>query len=167
MDLVVVGPLVLLVLALVIAARSVVVVPQGGAHVVERLGRYQRTMGAGVHVLMPFVDRIVKRYSTSEQDLTLGPLPCVSRDNLTCTVDGTVRIAVENASQATYAVADVMDACTQLAHTVLREEIGLLSMDDARESARQLAARVVGRVGLAAAQWGLRVTGCDVSVRRG
>ena len=167
MDLVVVGPLVLLVLVLVLIARAVVVVPPDGAHVVERLGRYHRTMGGGVHVMAPFLDRIVKRYSTSERDLTIGPLPCVTRDNRACTVDGTMRVAVVDASKATYAVADAMDACTQGARAVLREEIGLLSMDDARESSRQLAARVVGRVGLAAAQWGLRVTGCDVSVRRG
>ena len=121
--------LVLAVLVLIIVAKTAVVVPQQNAYVIERLGRYSGTLGAGFHVLLPFVDVIRYRHSLKEAAYDIPAQVCITRDNVQVGVDGILYLKVLNAERASYGIADYLFAITQLAQTTLRSEIGKIDLD--------------------------------------
>ena len=126
------GLVVLLILAivvLIVIAKTAVVVPQQNAYVVERLGRYSGTLGAGFHVLLPFVDVIRYRLSLKEGAYDIPAQVCITRDNVQVGVDGVLYLKVLNAERASYGIADYLFAITQLAQTTLRSEIGKIDLD--------------------------------------
>src|SRR5262245_64151736 len=121
--------LVLAVLAAIVVARTAVVVPQQWAYVVERLGRYRGTLGAGFHVLVPFIDVVRYRHSLKETAIDILEQICITRDNVQVHVDGVLYLQVLNAQFAPYGVSDYLFAITQLAHTALRSEMGKIDLD--------------------------------------
>src|SRR4030095_9380933 len=116
-------------LGIVIAAKTVVVVPQQSAYVVERLGRFQSVLQAGLHVLVPFVDVVRYRHSLKEVAIDIAAQVCITRDNVQVGVDGILYLKVLNAERASYGIAYYIFAITQLAQTNLRSEIGKIDLD--------------------------------------
>jgi regulator of protease activity HflC (stomatin/prohibitin superfamily) len=154
------GLIVLLILALVVLiviAKTAVVVPQQNAYVVERLGRYAGTLGAGFHVLLPFVDVIRYRHSLKEAAYDIPAQVCITRDNVQVGVDGVLYLKVLNAERASYGISDYLFAITQLAQTTLRSEIGKIDLDKTFEERTNINLSVVTELDKASEPWGVKV----------
>jgi regulator of protease activity HflC (stomatin/prohibitin superfamily) len=154
------GLIVLLILAivvLIIIAKTAVVVPQQNAYVVERLGRYSGTLGAGFHILLPFVDVIRYRHSLKEAAYDIPAQVCITRDNVQVGVDGVLYLKVLNAERASYGIADYLFAITQLAQTTLRSEIGKIDLDKTFEERTNINLSVVTELDKASEPWGVKV----------
>jgi regulator of protease activity HflC (stomatin/prohibitin superfamily) len=154
------GLIVLLILAivvLIVIAKTAVVVPQQNAFVVERLGRYSGTLGAGFHVLLPFVDSIRYRHSLKETAYDIPAQVCITRDNVQVGVDGVLYLKVLNAERASYGIADYLFAISQLAQTTLRSEIGKIDLDKTFEERTNINLSVVTELDKASEPWGVKV----------
>src|SRR5574341_635327 len=148
---------VLSVLVIIIVAKTAVVVPQQNAYVVERLGKYSSTLGAGFHILVPFVDVIRYRHSLKEMALDIPEQVCITRDNVQVSVDGVLYQKVLNPERASYGVADYHFAITQLAQTTLRSEIGKIELDRTFEERTNINVAVVNELDKASEPWGVKV----------
>jgi len=154
------GLIVLLIFAivvLIVIAKTAVVVPQQNAYVVERLGRYSGTLGAGFHVLLPFVDVIRYRHSLKETAYDIPAQVCITRDNVQVGVDGVLYLKVLNAERASYGIADYLFAISQLAQTTLRSEIGKIDLDKTFEERTNINLSVVTELDKASEPWGVKV----------
>ena len=154
------GVIVFVVLALVvvfIVAKTAVVVPQQNAYVVERLGRYHGTLGAGFHILLPFVDVIRYRHSLKEQAYDIPEQVCITRDNVQVGVDGVLYLKVLNPERASYGITDYLFAISQLAQTTLRSEIGKIDLDKTFEERTNINIAVVSELDKASEPWGVKV----------
>jgi regulator of protease activity HflC (stomatin/prohibitin superfamily) len=154
------GLIVLLVLAvvvLIVIAKTAVVVPQQNAYVVERLGRFSGTLGAGFHVLLPFVDVIRYRLSLKESAFDIPAQVCITRDNVQVGVDGVLYLKVLNAERASYGISDFLFAISQLAQTTLRSEIGKIDLDRTFEERTNINMSVVAELDKASEPWGVKV----------
>ena len=149
--------LILAIVVLIVIAKTAVVVPQQNAYVVERLGRYSGTLGAGFHVLLPFVDVIRYRHSLKEGAYDIPAQVCITRDNVQVGVDGVLYLKVLNAERASYGIADYLFAITQLAQTTLRSEIGKIDLDKTFEERMNINAQVVQELDKASEPWGVKV----------
>ena len=147
----------LAVIVLIVIAKTAVVVPQQNAYVVERLGRYSGTLGAGFHVLLPFVDVIRYRHSLKEAAYDIPAQVCITRDNVQVGVDGILYLKVLNAERASYGIADYLFAITQLAQTTLRSEIGKIDLDRTFEERTNINMAVVTELDKASEPWGVKV----------
>jgi len=147
----------LAILVLIIIAKTAVVVPQQNAYVVERLGRYSGTLGAGFHVLMPFLDVIRYRHSLKEAAYDIPAQVCITRDNVQVGVDGILYLKVLNAERASYGISDYLFAITQLAQTTLRSEIGKIDLDKTFEERTNINMSVVTELDKASESWGVKV----------
>jgi regulator of protease activity HflC (stomatin/prohibitin superfamily) len=144
-------------LVLIVIAKTAVVVPQQNAYVVERLGRYSGTLGAGFHVLMPFLDVIRYRHSLKEAAFDIPAQVCITRDNVQVGVDGILYLKVLNAERASYGIADYLFAISQLAQTTLRSEIGKIDLDRTFEERTNINMAVVTELDKASEPWGVKV----------
>ena len=155
------GPLVvvivLAVLVVIIIARTAVVVPQQSAFVVERLGRFHATLGAGFHILIPFIDVIRYRHSLKETAIDIPAQVCITRDNVQVQVDGVLYLKVLDAERASYGVADYLFAIIQLAQTTLRSEVGKIDLDRTFEERAHINVQVVNELDKASEPWGVKV----------
>ena len=149
--------LILAVLVLIIIAKTAVVVPQQNAYVVERLGRYSGTLGAGFHVLWPFLDVIRYRHSLKEAAFDIPAQVCITRDNVQVGVDGVLYLKVLNAERASYGISDYLFAISQLAQTTLRSEIGKIDLDKTFEERTNINLSVVTELDKASEPWGVKV----------
>jgi regulator of protease activity HflC (stomatin/prohibitin superfamily) len=149
--------IVLVFLAIVVLAKTVVVVPQQSAYVVERLGRFQSVLQAGLHVLVPFVDVVRYRHSLKEVAIDIAAQVCITRDNVQVGVDGILYLKVLNAERASYGIADYIFAITQLAQTNLRSEIGKIDLDKTFEERVHINMQVVQELDKASEAWGVKV----------
>jgi regulator of protease activity HflC (stomatin/prohibitin superfamily) len=157
---------VVVVVAALVVSRSVVIVPAGQAVVVERLGRYRRTLRQGLHVIAPVIDAVRARHALDDAELALSAVPAITLDNHAVAVDGALRVAVADPEKATYAVADYREACAQSAGTALRDAIAARPIADARAAHDGLGREVADAAGRTAAAWGVRVTGCEIRAIR-
>jgi len=137
--------------------RSAVVVPQQQAYVVERLGKYHSTLGAGFHLLLPFVDAIRYRHSLKETAVDIPEQICITRDNVQVGVDGVLYLKVMNAERASYGVAQYLFAIIQLAQTNLRSEVGKIELDRTFEERTHINTMVVSELDKASEPWGVKV----------
>src|SRR5580765_2314151 len=152
--------IVLIILAVVIFfvfMRTMIVVPQQSAYVVERLGRFHNVMQAGFHILLPFVDVIRYRLSLKEVAHDIPPQVCITRDNVQVGVDGILYLKVLNAERASYGIADYIFAISQLAQTTLRSEIGKIDLDKTFEERMNINQQVVTELDKASEPWGVKV----------
>src|SRR5215204_5330068 len=147
----------LAILVLIIVAKTAIVVPQQSAYIVERLGRYHGTLGAGFHVLLPFVDTIRYRHSLKEIAVDIPAQVCITRDNVQVGVDGVLYLKVLNPERASYGIADYMFAISQLAQTTLRSEIGKIDLDRTFEERTNINLSVVSELDKATESWGVKV----------
>lgn len=146
-----------LVLVVVFIGQSVRIVPQQNAWVVERLGKFDRTLGAGLNFLIPFVDRVAYRHSLKEIALDVPSQVCITRDNTQLQVDGILYFQVTDPMRASYGSANYIIAVTQLAQTTLRSVIGKLELDRTFEERDYINSSVVSALDEAALNWGVKV----------
>jgi regulator of protease activity HflC (stomatin/prohibitin superfamily) len=144
-------------LALIIIAKTAVVVPQQSAFVVETLGRYNRTIHAGFHLLKPFMDRIAYKHNLKEEAMDIPEQICITRDNVQVGVDGVLYLQVLEASKASYGITNYRFAIIQLAQTTLRSEIGKIELDRTFEERQTINSNVVAELDKASAPWGVKV----------
>jgi regulator of protease activity HflC (stomatin/prohibitin superfamily) len=148
---------VLAILVLVVIAKTAVVVPQQNAYVVERLGKYRDTLGAGFHVLVPFMDVVRYKHSLKETALDIPEQICITRDNVQVGVDGVLYLKVLNPERASYGVSDYLFAISQLAQTTLRSEVGRIDLDRTFEERATINTQVVTELDKASEPWGVKV----------
>jgi regulator of protease activity HflC (stomatin/prohibitin superfamily) len=156
-EFVVVAALAVVVLVVVIIAKTAIVVPQQSASVVENLGRYSRTLRAGFHILIPFVERIAYRHTLKEQAVDIPEQICITRDNVQVGVDGVLYMQVLDPERASYGIGDYVFAISQLAQTTLRSEIGKIDLDRTFEERAVINANVVSELDKASNPWGVKV----------
>ena len=149
--------LVIAAVAVVILAKTATVVPQQSAYVVENLGRYSRTLQAGFHILVPFIERIAYRHTLKEEAVDITEQVCITKDNVQVGVDGVLYLQVLDASKASYGISNYRFAISQLAQTTLRSEIGKIELDRTFEERAAINANVVAELDKASAPWGVKV----------
>jgi regulator of protease activity HflC (stomatin/prohibitin superfamily) len=151
-------PVVVLVgLVVVIIAKTATVVPQQSAYVVENLGKYSRTLQAGFHILVPFVDKVAYRHTLKEQAVDIPEQTCITKDNVQVGVDGVMYLKVLDARLASYGISDYVFAISQLAQTTLRSEMGKIDLDKTFEERALINASVVSEIDKASEPWGVKV----------
>jgi len=148
---------VLLVIAAIFIARSIKVVPQQNAWVVERLGKFHATLTPGLNLLVPFIDRLAYKHSLKEIPLDVPSQVCITKDNTQLTVDGILYFQVTDPMRASYGSSNYIVAITQLAQTTLRSVIGRMELDKTFEERDQINASVVLSLDEAALNWGVKV----------
>ena len=144
-------------LVLLVVSKTARVVPQQSAYVVERLGRYSRTLGAGFHILWPFLDSIQYKHSLKETAIDIPEQICITRDNVQVGVDGILYSKVLDPQRASYGISDYRFAITQLAQTALRSEIGKIELDRTFEERTNINSQVVNELDKATEPWGVKV----------
>ena len=149
--------LVLAVIAVVFIVRSLKIVPQQNAWVVERLGKYDRTLTPGLSFLVPFVDRVAYKHSLKEVPLDVPSQVCITKDNTQLQVDGILYFQVTDPMRASYGSSDYILAITQLAQTTLRSVIGKMELDKTFEERGLINAGIVNALDEAALNWGVKV----------
>lgn len=149
--------LLLLLVAFAILRSALRIVPQQQAWIVERLGRFHRSLAPGLNILVPFVDRVAYRFDLREMPTEVPPQVCISLDNTTMTVDGFLYLQITDAVKAAYGSSSPMVAAMQLAQTSMRSEIGKLHLDQALSSRQMLNTAVAAAVEEAAINWGIKV----------
>jgi len=149
--------LILTVIAVIFIARSLKIVPQQNAWVVERLGKYDRTLTPGLSFVVPFVDRVAYKHSLKEVPLDVPSQVCITRDNTQLQVDGILYFQVTDPMRASYGSSDYIIAITQLSQTTLRSVIGKMELDKTFEEREIINASVVNSLDEAALNWGVKV----------
>jgi regulator of protease activity HflC (stomatin/prohibitin superfamily) len=154
------GIIVLIVIAvfvLIVAARTVRIVPQAKAGVVERLGRYSRTLTPGLTIVVPFIDRVRPLIDLREQVVTFQPQPVITEDNLVVQIDTVLYFTITDAKSVTYEVANPLQAIEQLTVTTLRNVVGGLSLEDALTSRDNVNSQLRVVLDEATGKWGIRI----------
>jgi regulator of protease activity HflC (stomatin/prohibitin superfamily) len=142
---------------LVALFKTAIVVPQQSAFVVQRLGRYSKTLQAGFHILVPGFERIAYRHSLKEAALDIAEQICITKDNVQVGIDGVLYLQVLDPVRASYGIADYHFAISQLAQTTLRSEIGKIDLDRTFEERATINANVVTELDKASEPWGVKV----------
>ncbi|NLY58622.1 MAG: paraslipin [Gammaproteobacteria bacterium] len=155
--------LVFLVLVIVTVAKTAQIVPQRSAYVVERLGKYAKTLEAGFHLLIPFVDRIAYRHTMKEEAIDVDRQACVTKDNIQVVVNGVIYLQVIDPKDASYGITNYRYASTQLAQTTLRSVIGKISLDKTFEEREAINVQVVEALDEAARPWGIKVLRYEIA----
>src|ERR1700719_4243337 len=148
---------VLVILIIVAVVRSVRIVPQATAGIVERFGRYHRTLQAGLNIVTPFVDRLRPLIDLREQVVSFPPQPVITRDNLVVGIDTVIYFQVTDARAATYEVANYIQAVEQLTVTTLRNVVGGMELETALTSRDQINSELRRELDEATGRWGIRV----------
>jgi regulator of protease activity HflC (stomatin/prohibitin superfamily) len=144
-------------LVVIVLFRTVRIIPQARAGLVERLGRYHKTLDAGLALIIPFVDRLLPLVDLREQVVSFPPQPVITEDNLVVSIDTVVYYQVTDAKAATYEIANYITGIEQLTVTTLRNVIGGMSLEDTLTSRDQINAQLRGVLDEATGKWGIRV----------
>jgi regulator of protease activity HflC (stomatin/prohibitin superfamily) len=149
--------LVVAALVILVLWRTVRIVPQASAGIVERLGRYNRTLDAGLAIVIPFIDRLRPLIDLREQVVSFPPQPVITEDNLVVNIDSVIYFQVTDAKAATYEIADFIQAIEQLTVTTLRNVIGGMTLEDTLTSRDQINSQLRLVLDEATGKWGIRV----------
>jgi regulator of protease activity HflC (stomatin/prohibitin superfamily) len=149
-------------LALIAVMRSVRVVPQQRMYVVERLGKYQRTLTPGLNFLVPFVDAVRAKVDMREQVVSFPPQPVITSDNLVVSIDTVLYFRVTDPVKATYEIANFLQAIEQLTVTTLRNVIGSLDLERALTSREEINRHLSGVLDETTGRWGIKVTRVEI-----
>ena len=147
----------LAILTIILVKSSIKFVPQNMAYVVERFGKYNQTMEAGLNVLFPFIDKVAYYRSLKEQAVDVPSQAAITKDNISLVVDGVLYLKVLDPYKASYGVDDYVYAVTQLAQTTMRSEIGKIDLDKTFEERESLNINIVSAINEAAGPWGVQV----------
>ncbi len=151
-----------LLFALVVFFKTIRIVPQKQAFIVERLGKYSTTLEAGFHILVPFLDRISYKHTLKEQAVDVPPQQCITKDNIAVEVDGILYMQVVDPKRASYGIDHYKFASTQLAQTTMRSVMGKLDLDNTFEEREKINTVIVEAVDKASDPWGVKVTRYEV-----
>ena len=151
------------VIAVVALLKTARIVPQRQAHVVERLGKYHKTLEAGFHILIPFIDRVAYKHSLKEIAMDVPPQFCITKDNIAIEIDGLLYMQVLDPKLASYGIDNYYYAASQLAQTTLRSEIGKLELDRTFEERDSINAQVISALDKASEPWGLKITRYEIA----
>ncbi|HET8893377.1 MAG TPA: SPFH domain-containing protein [Gaiellaceae bacterium] len=149
--------LVVAVFVLAVVARTIRIIPQARAGVIERLGRYQRTLSPGLALVVPFVDRLRPLIDLREQVVSFPPQPVITEDNLVVNIDSVIYFQVTDAKAATYEIANYIQAIEQLTVTTLRNVIGGMALEKTLTSRDEINGQLRGVLDEATGKWGIRV----------
>lgn len=149
-------------LVIFVLLKTAVIVPQKSEYIVERLGKYNDSLGAGFHILIPFLDRVAYKYSLKEEVSDIPSQTCITKDNVTVEVDGLLYLQVMDSKLAAYGINDYRLAASQLAQTTLRSCIGKIDLDKTFEERETINSQVVDSIDLAAQAWGVKVLRYEV-----
>ncbi|MFT5591343.1 MAG: regulator of protease activity HflC (stomatin/prohibitin superfamily) [Bradyrhizobium sp.] len=149
--------LILFILAVVFVMKTINIVPQQHALVVERLGKYHTTLAPGLHIVIPFIDRVAYKHILKEIPLDVPPQVCITKDNTQLQVDGVLYFQVTDPKLASYGSSNYLVAITQLAQTTLRSVIGKMELDKTFEEREQINIAIVNAIDESAANWGVKV----------
>jgi regulator of protease activity HflC (stomatin/prohibitin superfamily) len=152
----------LIFLAFILLLKTARVVPQKTVFIVERLGKYSRTLEAGFHILVPFVDRIAHKHSLKEVAMDVPSQGCITKDNIQVEVDGILYYQIVDPVKASYGVNDYAFASVQLAQTTMRSEVGKIELDRTFEEREKINGEIVSAVDKAAIPWGMKVTRYEI-----
>ena len=144
-------------LVLIVIARTAIVVPQQSAYIVEYLGKDRKTISAGFHILVPFVEKVAYKHSLKERAFDIAEQVCITRDNVQVGVDGVLYLKVLDPQRASYGISDFNFAITQLSQTTLRSEIGKIDLDRTFEERATINQQVVQELDKASDPWGVKV----------
>jgi regulator of protease activity HflC (stomatin/prohibitin superfamily) len=153
---------VVVIFLLIVFARTIRIVPKARAGVVERLGKYHKTLSPGMTVLVPFVDRLKPLIDLREQVVTFTPQPVITEDNLVVQIDTVLYFTVNDPRSSTYEVANPLQAIEQITVTTLRNVIGSLSLESALTSRDHINAQLRGVLDEATNKWGIRVNRVEI-----
>ncbi len=150
--------LVIAIFVVVVIFRSIRIIPQATAGVVERLGRYHKTLSPGLNLLVPFIDRVRPLIDMREQVVSFPPQPVITEDNLVVSIDTVVYFQVTDARAATYEIANYLGAVEQLTTTTLRNVVGGLNLEEALTSRDEINTKLRVVLDEATGKWGIRVS---------
>ena len=148
--------------ALLVFFKTIRIVPQKMAFIVERLGKYSNTLEAGFHILAPFLDKVSYRHTLKEQAVDVPPQSCITKDNIAVEVDGILYMQVVDPKKASYGIDNYRFAATQLAQTTMRSVMGKLDLDKTFEERENINSVIVEAVDKASDPWGVKVTRYEV-----
>ncbi|AOZ72796.1 hypothetical protein BK816_05385 [Boudabousia tangfeifanii] len=150
-------PLLLIILVAILIKKSIVVVPQARAVVVERLGKFKAQWNAGLHFMWPVLDRVVAKIDLREQVVSFPPQPVITSDNVTVSIDSVVYYQVNEPARATYEIANFIQAIEQLTVTTLRNVIGSMDLEETLTSRDNINGQLRGVLDEATGNWGIRI----------
>ena len=148
---------------LIIIAKGVKIVPQSDLFVIERLGKFNKELHGGFHLIIPVVDKVRAILTSREQLVDINKQSVITKDNVNISIDGIVFCKVDDAMEATYNVVDFKDAIANLAMTTLRAEIGAMVLDDTLSNRETLNVKLQTELGTAATNWGIKVTRVEIA----
>ncbi|HDR04742.1 MAG TPA: paraslipin [Candidatus Marinimicrobia bacterium] len=146
----------------VVFPKSIKIVPQRNAFIVERFGMYQATLLAGFHFILPFIDKVSYKHTLKEQAIDVASQICITQDNISVEVDGILYLQVVDAQKSSYGIDDYQFAATQIAQTTMRSIIGKMELDKTFEERDQINGTIVEAVDKASDPWGVKVTRYEV-----
>jgi len=142
--------------------KCIRIVPQKSAFIVERFGKYHCTLEAGLHFLLPIVDKVSYKHTLKEQALDVPPQQCITRDNITVEVDGILYVMVLDPVRASYGISNYMFATVQIAQTTMRSVVGKLELDRTFEERERINGAIVDAVDKASEPWGIKVARYEI-----
>ncbi|GGC92664.1 SPFH domain-containing protein [Halopseudomonas salina] len=163
MDITTIISLAILALVVIALAKTARIVPQRSAFIVERLGKYAKTLEAGFHILVPFVDRVSYKHTLKEEAIDVPSQACVTKDNIQVVVNGVLYLQVVDAKLASYGINDYRYAAMQLAQTTLRSVVGKIELDKTFEERETINTQVVLALDEAAKPWGVKVLRYEIA----
>lgn len=154
--------LILVFFAIIVVLKTAIVVPQTAAYVIERLGKYSRTLTAGFHILVPFIERVAYKHTLKEQAIDVPEQTCITKDNISVDVDGLIYLKVVDPYKASYGISDYLFASVQLAQTNMRSEMGKMELDKTFEERDKINAEIVQNIDKASDPWGVKLTRYEI-----
>ncbi len=142
--------------------QTVRIVPEAHAWVIEELGKYKKTMGPGLHLVVPLLQKVAYRHSLKEQVIDVPPQVCITSDNVQVTVDGIIYLRVMDPFKASYGIENYRYGTTQLAQTTMRSEVGRIMLDDTFSERDTINNAIVKSVDIASDPWGIKVTRYEI-----
>ena len=149
-------------LAFIVFLKTIKIVPQKKAFIVERLGKYSTTLEAGFHILAPFLDKVAYKHTLKEQAVDVPPQSCITKDNIAVEVDGILYMQVVDPKKSSYGIDSYRFAATQLAQTTMRSVMGKLELDKTFEERETINSVIVEAVDKASVPWCVKVTRYEV-----
>ena len=149
--------LIILALIVLILLLNIKIVPQAHAYIIERLGKYHTTLGAGPHILIPFIDRVARKVTLKEQVADFAPQPVITKDNVTMMIDSVVYFMIRDPKAYTYGVENAIMAMENLTATTLRNIIGDMTLDDTLTSRETINSKMLTAIDEATDPWGIKV----------
>jgi regulator of protease activity HflC (stomatin/prohibitin superfamily) len=147
---------------LIIFFKTIRIVPQKMAYIIERLGKYSTTLEAGFHILTPFIDKVAYKHTLKEQAIDVPAQQCITKDNIAVEVDGILYMQVIDPKKASYGIMNYQFASIQLAQTTMRSVMGKLDLDKTFEERETINSAIVDAVDKASDPWGVKVTRYEV-----